>query len=104
MPWHVRQYVKKEIEDYKSNKKLLSKITVKSSISTREIALMKERLLAIEKVLDNLSAEEREDAEIIFWSHYTQVGAEIAKGISKAAYYTCMNKIIYLVAKEMDLI
>jgi len=25
IPWHVRQYVKKELMDYKSNKKLIAK-------------------------------------------------------------------------------
>lgn len=104
VPWHVRQFVKKEIGDYKKNRKTLDILTSKSTISTREISLIKLRLTQIEKVFESLSEEEREVVEIIFYSHYTREGAEIAKGISKAAYYNTMNKTIYLVAVEMDLV
>lgn len=104
IPWHIRQFVKKELMDYKKNQKLLSKLSRKSGINTREVALISLRLSQIEKVFDSLSEEDKEAAEIIFYSQYTQVGAEIAKGISKAAYYNTMNKVIYLVAVEMDLL
>lgn len=104
IPWHVRQYVKKELMDYKKNKKLLDKLSNYTDINTRDIALIKLKLMQIETVLNKLSQEDQEAAEVIFLSHYTQSGAEIAKGISKAAYYNTMNKVIYLVAVEMDLV
>lgn len=100
IPWHVRQYVKKELMDYKSNKKLLARYKG----DTRGLILANIRLRQIENVLDRLNKDDREAAELIFIDKYTQNGAEIAKGLSKAAYYNAMNKVIYLVAVEMDLI
>lgn len=100
IPWHVRQYVKKELMDYKSNKKLIRKLKG----NTRELILINIRLSQIENVLNSLNKEDREAAEIIFIDQYTQGGAEIAKGLSKAAYYNAMNKVIYLTAIEMELI
>ena len=100
LPWHIRQYVKKELMDYKSNKKLLQK----AEGDSRGLLLVNQRLTQIENVLERLNKEDREAAELIFVDHYTQQGAEIAKGISKAAYYNAMNKVIYLTAVEMGLI
>ena len=100
MPWHVRQYVKKELMDYKSNKKLLAAYKG----DTRGLILANTRIAKIENVLQRLNKEDREAAELIFIQKYTQSGAEIARGLSKAAYYNAMNKVIYLVAVEMDLI
>jgi hypothetical protein len=100
IPWHVRQYVKKELMDYKSNKRLVAKYKG----DTRGLILANMRLTQIENVLNSLNKEDREAAELIFIDHYTQSGAEIAKGLSKAAYYNAMNKVIYLTAIEMDLI
>ena len=100
IPWHVRQYVKKELMDYQSNKRLLAKLKG----NTRELILINLRLTQIENVLQSLNKEDREAAEIIFIQKYTQGGAEIAKGLSKAAYYNAMNKVIYLTAVEMELI
>ena len=100
IPWHVRQYVKKELMDYKNNKRLIAKYKG----DTRGLILATMRLKQIENVLNSLNKEDREAAELIFIDKYTQSGAEIAKGLSKAAYYNAMNKVIYLVAVEMDLI
>lgn len=100
IPWHVRQYVKKELMDYKSNKKLVANYKG----DTRGLILANMRLNQIENVLNSLNKEDREAAELIFIDKYTQSGAEIAKGLSKAAYYNAMNKVIYLTAIEMDLI
>jgi len=100
IPWHVRQYVKKELMDYKSNKKIIAKYKG----DTRGLILANMRLKQIENVLNSLNKEDREAAELIFIDKYTQSGAEIARGLSKAAYYNAMNKVIYLVAVEMDLI
>lgn len=100
LPWHIRQYVKKELLDYKSNKKLIANYKG----NTRGLILANKRLAQIENVLDSLNKEDREAAELIFIDKYTQSGAEIAKGLSKAAYYNAMNKVIYLTAVEFDLI
>lgn len=100
LPWHVRQYVKAELMEYKGNKKLLAKCQG----NTRTLLLIQNRLEKIEAVFEALNEEDRDVAEIIFYYKYTQAGAETAKSVSKAMYYNTMNKVIYLVAKEMDLI
>lgn len=100
IPWHVRQFVKCELMEYESNKKLIKSFNG----DTRTLLLATKRLSQIENVLEKLNKEDREAAEIIFIDQYTQGGAEVAKGLSKAAYYNAMNKIIYLTAKEMGLI
>lgn len=100
MPWHVRQYVKTELLDYKTNRKILDRLEG----NTKALLLAEKRLKQIDKVLDSLNEEDRETAEIIFFEQYTQAGAEMAKNVTKAMYYNCMNKVIYLVAKEMGLI
>lgn len=100
MPWHVRQYVKCELMDYQKNRKLLAEYKG----NTRGLILVNKRLAQIDNVLQSLNKEDREAAELIFFKQYSQAGAEIAAGLSKAAFYNAMNKVIYLTAKEMDLI
>ena len=56
VPWHVRQYVKKELTDYKANKKLIAKCKG----DTRGIILANIRLTQIENVLNSLNKEDRE--------------------------------------------
>ena len=97
--WHIRQYVKRELMDYKNNKKMLQSYKG----NTRGLILAFQRITQIETVLNRLNREDREAAEIIFIDQYTQAGAEVAKGLSKRAYYNVMNKVIYLTAIEMGL-
>ena len=49
IPWHVRQYVKKELMDYISNKKLVAKYKG----DTRGLILANMRLTQIENVLNS---------------------------------------------------
>ncbi len=100
VPWHIRQYVKQELLDYKKNRKYIGDFNT----STRAIILAERRLRQIENVLEKLNQEDRDACEAIFFQQYTQVGAMLAKGITKAMYYNTMNKVIYLVAREMELI
>ena len=100
LPWHIRQYVKQELLDYKSNRKLLNSCKG----ATRALLLAQKRLNQIDTVLESLNKEDRDVADLIFMDKYTQAGAETAKNITKAMYYNTMNKVIWLVAKEMDLI
>jgi hypothetical protein len=86
--------------EYKSNKKLMENYKG----DTRALLIAATRINKIEKVLNGLNREDREVAEMIFLKHTSQSSAEINKGISKAAYYNAMNKVIYLTAVEMDLI
>ena len=100
IPWHVRQFVKKELMDYKKNKRMIAQYKG----NTRGLILANKRLSQIETVLNKLTKEDREAAEIIFFDQYTVTGAEVKKGLSKKAYYNALTKIIRLVAEEMELL
>lgn len=100
VPWHIRQYVKAELMEYKANQRFLKACKG----NTRAILLAQTRLNKINAVMERLNKEDKDVAEIIFFEKYTQAGAETAKNVSKAMYYNTMNKVIYLVAKEMELI
>ena len=62
IPWHVRQYVKKELMDYKANKRRIAKYKG----DTRGLILANMRLAQIDNVLNSLNKEDREAAELIF--------------------------------------
>lgn len=100
MPWHVRQYVKKELMDYKSNKKLLNEYKG----STRGLLIAEKRVKQIEEALQELDDEEMEIVKAIFFEKLTQPQAEMRYYISKAQYYYTMNKTIYLCAYALDMI
>lgn len=85
--------------DFKSNKKLLRNYKG----DTRSLILINTRLKQIEDVFDSLGEEDRKAAEMIFFDKTSQISAE-CYGLSKAAYYNVMNKVIFLTAREMDLI
>lgn len=91
--------------DYKKNKLLMQDLNKYNSdaIDTKGLILASRRIAQIEAVLQKLNEEDRQAADIIFIQQYGQIGAEVAKGLSKNAYYNAMNKVIYLVAVEMDL-
>lgn len=101
IPWHVKQYVKRELMDYKANKRLLAK--TQNTDNSRGLILARLRIQQIENVMERLDKEDKDAAEIIFIDQYTQAGAEML-GMSKSAFYRAMDKIIFLTAKEMDLI
>lgn len=98
-PKHVRGYVKKELFDYRQNKKILS---MKKG-DTHTLLIAAKRVECIETVFLRLDDTERRAAELIFFEHATQARAEF-EGIGKGAYYNTMNKVIYLTAKEMELL
>lgn len=100
LPWHVRQFVKQELNDYNRNKQRIAMLKG----NTKSLILANERISQIEKVFDSLNAEDREVAELIFVRHYSQKKAETMSGISYRMYYNAMNKILYLTAEEMELI
>ncbi len=103
LPWHVRQYVKQELLDYEQNKKLINNIK-KYKGNTRGLILASQRLQQIDSVYNSLNKEDLEAAKVIFIYKIPQPMAELEKGISKAAYYNAMNKVIYLTAQAMELI
>ena len=97
-PWHVRQYVKNELMNYTSTKKLLKDVK-----DTRALLVATKRVERIEGVFEKLSEEDRKVSDLIFIKHYSQAKAE-CEGIGKTTYYNVMNKVIYYTAKELEII
>lgn len=98
--WHIRHYVRTELQDYNKNKRMLSE---SKTIDTHTRLVVSDRLSRIEYALSLLNEEERAVADLIFNKRYTQAKAEL-EGIGYKQYYNTMNKTIYMVARELDLI
>lgn len=103
IPLHIRNYVKNELYDYKKNKNKLNMIQ-SNYTSSRTLLIINQRIHNIEKVFNNLSKEEQELAEKIFFEKCNQIYMETQYYISKDIYYNTMNKTIYLIAREFELI
>lgn len=103
LPSHLRNYIKNELYDYKKNKKKIKEIK-SNDTSTRTLLIATQRIQRIETVFNNLPDEEKEIAEKIFFEKHNQVYMEINHYITKDMYYNTMNKIIYLVGKEFEMI
>ena len=61
-PWHIRQFVKRELMDYKDNKRLIENYEG----DTRGLILVNKRLAQIDAVLSRLNKEDKEAFYIIF--------------------------------------
>lgn len=103
LPSHLRNYIKNELYDYKKNKKKIKEIQT-TNTSTRTLLIATQRIQRIETVFNNLSDEEKEIAEKIFFEKCNQVYMEINHYVTKDMYYNLMNKVIYLIAKEFEMI
>lgn len=105
VPRAIRGFIKTEIKEYPENKKEYCILVKSGNIeTTRDMIKVKSRLDSIERVFNSLDEQERKEAELIFFSHYTREGLEVAHGITTRVYFRLKNKIIYLVAREYGLI
>lgn len=106
LPLHIKNYVRQELYDFKKNKKMIEELQKRNSneIVTRSLLIATQKINSIEIVLKNLSSEEKELIEIIFFKKTNQAKAETYYYISKDAYYNIMNKMLYLTALEFNLI
>lgn len=102
LPLHIKKYIQTELYDYKKNKKIID--TLDNTTSTRTFLLANQRLNKIEKVYNNLSKDDKEAVKKIFFEKHNQAYAETHDNITKDMYYNIKNKMIYLTAKEFDLI
>ena len=100
---HVKNYIKKELYDYKRNKNRLKEL-YSNNTSSRTILLITKRIQNIENVFNKLSIDEKQIAERIFFERCNQIYMETKYYITKDIYYNTMNKVIYLVAIEFELI
>lgn len=71
-----------------------------NELSTRAIIIAKRRIDYIENAIKRLNDEDKQVFELIFRDGYSQIKAEISKGISKDTYYSVFNKIIFYTAIE----
>ncbi len=94
----LRVYIKAELMNYRQVKNLLKDIK-----DTRALLIATKRVEAIERVFNSLNPADREVSDLIFVEHYSQAKAECAN-ISYKTYYNVMNKVIYMTAKEYELI
>ena len=99
---HIKNYVKKELYDYKKNKNKLNEIQLNDT-SSQALLIIIQRIQRIEKVYNSLSREEQKITEKIFFEKCNQPYMETNYYISKDMYYNNMNKTIYLVAIELEL-
>lgn len=107
VPPHIKKYVKVELFNYTKNLKLYKEILKKDKkdiVDTHTLLITERKLSQIRAVFNRLNPDQREIAEIIFFKRFTQAKAELEAYISYDAYYWTMNKVIFLVAEEMDLI
>ena len=102
LPLHIKNYVRKELNDYKKNKNKLNKLDINTS--TRAILIAAQKIQQIENVLNKLSKEDTKMVEKIFFEKNSQIYMETQYYVTKDMYYNTMNKIIYLVAVEFELI
>lgn len=104
-----KKFLKSEMYNYKTNKKLLEELESELKvdnfkIETRTFIILAERVEKVEKVLSQLSKEDAENAELIFFKGHTQIYAEVNDYISKQTYYSTINRILLMLAKEYNLI
>jgi hypothetical protein len=108
LPKHIRHYVQQELYDYSTNEKIITELeknkTENKLINSRSFLVAKKNQMKIRSLYDRLSKEEKELVEIIFFKHCSQTYAETFYYISKDVYYNFKNKMIYLTAKELELI
>jgi hypothetical protein len=103
LPAHIRHYIKNELYDFKKNKEKLEEIQL-TDTSTRTILIATQRIQNIEAVFNDLTKDEMEIARKIFFEKCNQVYMETNHYITRDAYYNTMNKVIYQVAKKLDMI
>lgn len=131
VPYHIREYVKKELYQYWDNKKDLEEleadiidespepadgqpkgngvgkpterkaIKIYEKTGTKRLIKIEKNINAIEKAFKRLPEEEMEIVELIFQKGQSQIYTETHNNISKDTYYNVMNKTIWITAIEM---
>jgi hypothetical protein len=106
LSYHLRSYIKQELYDYNRNKQILKDLSIKEStqITTKTLLILTKKVNSIENVYNNLNENDQEIFNIIFKKGCNQLYAKTYYNITKDMYYNAMNKIIYLVAQEYELI
>lgn len=131
VPYHIREYVKKELYHYWDNSKELEEleadiidespappdgqprgtgtgnpterkaIKINERMSTKRMIKIEKNIAAIERAFKRLPDEEMKVVELIFKKGQSQIYTEVNNNVSKDTYYNIMNKTIYITAIEM---
>lgn len=104
VPAHIKKYVKVELYNYEKTKKLIKSMRSSKLVPTHSLLIAERKIAQIDTVLNRLNEDQQKIACIIFFKKYSQAKAQMEEYISYDSYYWTMNKVIYLVAEEMDLI
>lgn len=132
VPFHVKNYIKKELYNYINTEKLIKEIeeqiiyenskdddgqprgknqisdpTEKKAmkiINSRDILVIRKRQLNIHNAFNKLEESEQKIVRSIFMQGHNQIYCETHEYITKETYYNTMNKMIYLTALEFELI
>lgn len=86
---------------YRISKPTESKaLKIAEAMSTRAYLIAKRRIDYINNAMKRLNEDDTKVVEYIFRDGYSQIRAEVDKGISYDTYYNVFNKIIFYTAKE----
>ncbi len=105
----VKKHMEREFRQYYINKKQIEKMELEiisnsieniKNTSTRTILYLKQRILYIENVINQLKPFEREVFDLIFKDNRDWIYCETIKNIHKNTYYNLYNKCIILLAEE----
>lgn len=130
VPLHIKTMIKKDLYNYEYDKKTLKdledeiifqsgspdgqpkgnkliKTTENKALKlscSRDILIVRKRITHIENALDRLDDGEKDIVESIFFKGHNQAYCETHEYITRDVYYHILNKMVYLTAKEYDLI
>ena len=109
LSYHLRNYIKQELYDFKKNKQILKdvqknmqSIGTSQAVNSKTILILQKKITSIEKVYKNLNENDKELFNIIFEKGCNQLYAKTYYNVTKDMYYNAMNKIIYLTAIEYE--
>ena len=97
----TKNFLERELRQYKENKRLLEKLNKHDKIPSRAILICENRVRYIENVFNKLSPFEKQMFEYVFYKNYDCTYCEMHFNISKSTYYNIYNKCINLLAEEL---
>ena len=100
MQKEIKKRMERELYQYYNNKKILNKLKIENSTSTRRLLYLEQRISYIDNVRKSLNDFENDMFDIIFKERADWIYCQSFHNISKSTYYNIINKCINLLAKE----
>lgn len=95
----IKKRMERELRQYYDNKKKLEQLR-KSSVETRRLLYLEERISYVENVYNRLKPFEKEIYDLIFKYNCDSLYCESKKNITRSTYYNILNKSILYLAEE----